>query len=147
GKILAASSRSQIKLWDVTSGRPLRILEHTAYFEQFTFIEGGSRILSMHKDAEVRVWDPATARLLNSSRIGAIEPSSHIHSMSHDPSRNIVVLTAWNSPIVIWDYKARVSRGEFIFDASKNNSVNPEGAVLSGDGRTLIVGGGNLIKR
>src|SRR5450755_4506319 len=57
GKYIAISDRTQIKLWEIESGRPLRILEDTAYFEHFTFIDQGAHILSVHKDGEAKIWD------------------------------------------------------------------------------------------
>ena len=93
GKYIAVGDRSQIKLWEIASGRPLRILENTAYFEHFTFIEQGAQILSVHKDGEVRIWDPLTGGLLSSTKINGLEPGESISSMSHRPEDNSVVVT------------------------------------------------------
>src|SRR6476646_4941459 len=123
GKFVAVGDSNQIKLWDVASGRPLRILEHAAYFENFTFIEQGSQILSLHKGGEARSWDPATGRLVSSTRINAIEPGNAIKAMAHYPAHNLVVVTPFGNPIVIWDYKRKEARGAFVFDGA--NKTNP----------------------
>ena len=41
GRLLAFNENQRIKLWDLATGRPLRSLEHFAYFEQFTFDADG----------------------------------------------------------------------------------------------------------
>src|SRR5262245_22418735 len=74
GKYIAVSDRTQIKLWEIDSGRPLRILENTAYFERFTFIDQGAHILSVHKDGEAKLWDPLSGRMISSTKIKGLEP-------------------------------------------------------------------------
>jgi len=147
GKYVAIGGDTQIKLWDMTSGRPLRILEHTAYFQQFAILGDGARILSVHKDGEARIWDAGTGRLLEETRIGPIEEAEHIGAMSHHPSTSLIVTTAWNSPVVAWDYARRSVAGTFVLDASKDNRVLPDAAVLSRDGKVVVVAGGDLVKR
>jgi WD40 repeat protein len=147
GKYIAIGDRRQIKLWEIASGRPLRILEHTAYFEHFTFIEQGAQILSVHKDGEAKIWDPLTGRLLSSTKIDGIAPESHISAMLHHPEHNVVVITPQNGNVVIWDYRKREARGTFTFDSSKQNPQSAEGATLSTDGRMLVSAGGAALKR
>src|SRR5215470_1677609 len=60
GQILAIPDRSGVKLWSVTTGRPLRILEYVAYFEAALFFPDGTTMASAHKDGSIRLWDVAT---------------------------------------------------------------------------------------
>ena len=147
GKYIAVGDRSQIKLWEIASGRPLRILENTAYFEHFTFIEQGAQILSVHKDGEARIWDPLTGRLLSSTKINGLEPESYISSMSHHPEDNSVVITPRDGSVLLWDYKKKEPRGKFVFDSAKENPQSADGATLSSDGKTLVAAGGAVVKR
>jgi WD40 repeat protein len=145
-KYLAIGNRNQIKLWEIASGRSLRILEHTAYFEHFIFIDGGTRILSVHKDGEARIWDSLTGQMLSSTKIDGIEVADQIMALSHDAARNAVVIVPWGGSVIVWDYKKKVTRGKFVFDSGKDNPQSAYGAMLSTDHRRLIAAGGAMVK-
>lgn len=145
GKYIAIGNGIQIKLWDIASGRPLRFLEHAAYFEQFAFIEQGEQILSVHKDGMARFWNPLTGRLLNEKKLDGIEPGSHIHAMSHRAERNIIVAASWNGPVVVWDYKTGRSLGQIAFDRSEKNPSSA-GVAFSRDGNTLVAAGDATVR-
>ena len=74
----------------------------------------------IHKDAEARIWDPLTARLLSSTKINGLEPATYISAMSHHPEHNVVVLTPRDGSVSLWDYKKREAR-KFVFDSAKEN--------------------------
>src|SRR5262249_9069278 len=139
GKYLAIGNMSQIKLWQIASGRPLRILEHTAYFEAFTFIDQGARILSLHKDDEARIWDPLTGRLLSSTKINGIEPGDHIRAMSHDARHGVVAMALPGGRIYLWNYQRRELERKIAFYTSKEKeNAWLDTVSFSGDGRTLL---------
>ena len=94
----------------------------------------------MHKDAEARIWDPSTGRLISSTRIKGIEPGDYIRALSHHPAQNLVAVTT-NDNVVLWDYKNNLARANFRFDSDLTE------AKISSDGRLLIVAGGNFIQR
>jgi WD40 repeat protein len=60
GQLLATSdtlnSANSITLWDIASARPLRRLEHYAYFTAFSFTPDSALIASAHKDGTVNLW-------------------------------------------------------------------------------------------
>ena len=148
GKYIAVGDRSQIKLWEIASGRPLRILENTAYFEHFTFIEQGAQILSVHKDAEVRIWDPLTARLLSSTKINGLEPATDYQcNVASSRAQRPSCSRLGTGASLLWDYKKKELRGKFAFDSAKENPQSADGATLSSDGKILVAAAGAVVKR
>jgi WD40 repeat protein len=148
GKYLAIGNSSQIKLWQIASGRPLRVLEQTAYFEAFTFIDEGARILSLHKDGEVRIWNPLTGRLLSSAKINGMEPGDHIGAMSHDASHRVVAMALPGGRIQLWNYQRMELEREFAFYTSKEKeNARLDTVSFSRDGRTLLAGDDATVKR
>lgn len=129
GKTIATSNRTHIKLWDIATGRPLRVLEHTAYFEAFTFIEQGHIILSVHKDGEARFWNPLTGRLLGSTRIDGMEPGNGIEEFRHHPAQEAIAFKAWNRPVLVWNYRKKETRKGIVLATS--------GAPKAGDAPKL----------
>lgn len=62
GKILAAA-RSVISLWNVESGKAVRILEgHQDFVRALTFSPDGRRLASASMDKTIRIWDRETGK-------------------------------------------------------------------------------------
>jgi WD40 repeat protein len=141
GRYVAVREESLIKLWDIRSGRPLRILEHTAYFEHFVIIEDGQRILSVHKDGQVRIWEPLTGELVHSAKLPGIEGGTVIYAVAHIPLRNMIVVTPQGGPVVVWDYRKRQAVQTVSFGSSKERLISPQAATLSEDGTVLVAAG------
>jgi len=139
GKILAVNEGIQIKLWDIMTGRPLRVLEHFALFQEFTFIQDGEKILSAHKDGYLRVWDTPSGKLLESKQLH--EKGESVSSMWHDPSRKLVVI-AFQDGVVVWDYARQQSIADIPFAGYKWHEIIAEDARLSADGSQVIAGWG-----
>ena len=149
GKYVAVGNREQVKLWETASGRPLRILEHSAFFERFIFVARGTQILSVHKDGRVRTWDPATGRMLSESAIPGIEEGTFFGSISYHPDQESVVIVAdFGRKIIIWDWKNRRVSAALNFDTPQTEQPPAAtDAVLSDDGREVIAAGDGMLKR
>jgi WD40 repeat protein len=137
GKFLAASSNNQIKLGDIASGRPLRVLEQFAYVNHFAFTSDGSKILSVHKDGAIKVWDTLTGTLISSQTLFPFDGVDRFPSMRFDEVHNHVLLTTSSGVVAIWDFNRQV----FLFKAKPKNIGRPVDARLSVDGKRMIVGG------
>jgi hypothetical protein len=134
GKFLAASDGNQIKLWEVVTGRPLRILEQFAYVSHFAFARNGSRILSVHKDGEIKIWDTLTGAMIASQRLFEFEAGDRITSMHFDEARNLVMLSTNTGIAAIWDY----GRQSLVFQKKVDGIEKLSDARLTRDGKKLI---------
>jgi WD40 repeat protein len=134
GRYLAIGNGTQIKLWDIGTGLPLRLLEHSAYFAWFAVIDGGARILSLHKDGHVRTWDPLTGKVLSSGEIPGVEPP--MMSVAHHSESRLIAVAANAGSLIVWDYANGRQRAQIDFSADTNISI--EAVQFSRDGTQLI---------
>ncbi|MEQ1934380.1 MAG: Ig-like domain-containing protein, partial [Fimbriimonadaceae bacterium] len=144
GQILAVNNHSRITLWDIATGRPLRILQHFAYFRSFVFTADGSRILSLHQDGHLRTWDPLSGRLIGAQQILNVINDYPV-GFWHDPSKQLIAATANTGKVVLWDY----NRNSRVFEAvlaSGRKELEAHDARLSKDGKQLIVVGSSIIQ-
>jgi len=67
GKIVALQD-SEITLWDVATGLPLRRLKNPVFFTASTFTPDGATLISGHKDGDIKLWNVATGAVLATMR-------------------------------------------------------------------------------
>jgi hypothetical protein len=134
GRYLAVSDGKQIKLWDIGTGLPLRILEHSAHFRWFAIIGGGARILSVHKDGHIRMWDPLSGRVVDSVAIPGLD--ENIPSVAHHPERKLIAIAAGRNSVRVWDY----GRKRQVAEIRLGDADALDAARFSRDGKQLIVG-------
>jgi WD40 repeat protein len=85
---------SRITLWDVASGRPLRILAYRALFMGFSFTPDRTSIASAHKDGAIKLWDVetgATTATLRGRQLGDSEDANAIRSLWIDEKGELLV--------------------------------------------------------
>ncbi|MEQ1936206.1 MAG: hypothetical protein ABL962_20315, partial [Fimbriimonadaceae bacterium] len=146
-KLLAVNERILIKLWDIGTGRPLRTLDHWAYFLDFSFTPSGDRILTMHTDGFIRTWDTLSGKLLDSSKLFQLSADNDrvlFAKLWHAPARNVVVVTSDLGLVIVWDYVRRQRLMEVRFADRMNGKVDI--ARLSVDGTQLIAAGDGVVK-
>ncbi len=138
GRYLVEGDGRQLRLWDIRTGRPLRTLDHFTYFQHFVFIDGGKRIMTVHKDGRFRIWDPMSGRLLATTNVPGKGGGSHIPSMYHNLGKNFVAIPFQNGPILLWDYARRQRIAEFAFGTGIQSEGSPDAVWVSSDGNRLI---------
>ncbi len=147
GKLLAVNERILVKLWDISTGRPLRTLDHSAYFLDFSFTPKGDRILTLHTDGIIRTWDTLSGMLLDSSKLLQLSDDNNrvlSGKLWHAPGRNVVVVTSDVGLVVVWDYVRRQRLMEVRVADRMNGKVDI--ARLSIDGTRLIAAGEGVVK-
>ncbi|MGQ0671401.1 MAG: caspase family protein [Hyphomicrobium sp.] len=122
GRIVATTSYEGVKLWDVTTLRPLRTLQHFAYLLDAAFLPDGKQIATAHKDGSIKLWDVATGAIA-----ATLKPGNYwgLGSVSTDPKKAgddpelLPVAGLWISPdgsklvssdyydVQIWDLPKR----------------------------------------
>jgi eukaryotic-like serine/threonine-protein kinase len=69
--VASGSWDSTVRLWDARTGQIRRIWLHPSRVMDITFAPDSSRLLSIcGEDAVVRVWDPASDRVVNELKVG-----------------------------------------------------------------------------
>src|SRR5215472_11375940 len=62
--LASAGADHSVRLWDVKTGRELRVLTgHTAMIPQVLFSPDGRHLVSSSLDHTIRIWDPASGKL------------------------------------------------------------------------------------
>ncbi len=64
--LVSASADHSVRLWDLVTGKPLRILVgHSAWVLGIDFSPDGRLLASGAEDKTLRLWDPATGKRLH----------------------------------------------------------------------------------
>ena len=104
---------SSIKLWDVASGRLLRMLKYEAYFNAFVFTPDGRWIASAHKDGKIKLWDITTGAITDTlqtrSRARSNDGTAAVTSLWIDTKGDLLIsgddaglITVWSAPKREW---------------------------------------------
>ena len=100
GRLLASgSSDNTIHLWDVTSGRPVRLLTgHKAQVFSVAFSPNGAMLASASADHTVKLWDVAGGRAL----LTFAGHSDKVYSVAYSPDGNTLASASKDKTIKLW---------------------------------------------
>ncbi|RYZ44127.1 MAG: hypothetical protein EOO71_00715 [Myxococcaceae bacterium] len=134
GRLLASGSLDQtVHLWDVATGRELRLLKgHTAEIFSVAFSPDGRTLVSGGNDTTVRLWDVATGRELR--RLG--EGKGPILSVAFSPNGATVATAGMSNTVRLWNVSTGTEQQRLEGHRGFVHSV-----VFSPDGRELASGG------
>ncbi|WP_158624977.1 outer membrane protein assembly factor BamB family protein [Corallococcus terminator] len=134
GRILASGSADQmVHLWEVATGRELRILKgHTAQISSIAFSPDGRTLVSSGLDMTLRLWDVATGRELR--RLG--ENRELILSVAFSPNGATVASGGMTQTVRLWNVTTGIEQQRMEGHLGFVRSV-----AFSPDGRELASGG------
>lgn len=131
GQTLASGSRDGIRLWDVPTGAPLRLLYRASSDNVYSvsFSPDGQTLASGHERTDgVRLWDVATGALLHifNGHTGAV------NSVHFSPDGQTLISGSRDSTVRLWDVITGVLLKTLTGHTNSVNSVH-----FSPDGQTL----------
>jgi WD40 repeat protein/serine/threonine protein kinase len=129
----AGGSNSQIVLWDVATGLPVRTLTgHTHSVRSVAFSPDGRNLLSGSSDSLLKLWDVKTGKVIRSFT-GHTMP---VNNVAFSPDGKTAVSGGQDWAIILWD----TATGKAIRQFAR--SYNPVSAVaISPDGKTIATTG------
>ena len=138
GQVLASSSSDNtIRLWDVSTGRHLRILTgHEGPVYSLMFYPDGNMLASGSWDKTIRLWDVHTGAHLQTFE-GHTAP---VNSVSFSPNGQVLASSSSDDTIHLWD----VSTGGHLRTLEGHRgsvfsvSFNPDGYILASAGTDAV---------
>ena len=137
GRLLASGSHDNtIRLWDTTTGLPLRTLTgHSSYIFSVAWSPDGRLLASGSRDTTIRLWDTTTWLPLHTLS----GSSSYIYSVAWSPNGRLLASGSGDSTIRLWDTTTWLPLHTLSGHSSWINGVawSPDGRLLasgSGDG-------------
>jgi WD40 repeat protein len=128
--ILASSSGTTIKLWDVQTGQPLRTLTgHLDVVSCLVISPDGKLLISGSADKSIRLWDLQTGQ-----RIGAIAlHTDTILSLALSPDGRMLASGSLYDPIKLWDLEAKQELASLSGQAGRIEALafSPDGLWLA----------------
>ena len=134
---LSGGGDNLIRLWDVATGKPLRIFTgHANPVEAVAFSPDGRTALSGSLDDTLKLWDIGTGKELRTLK----GSSFRILSVAFSPDSRTALSGGYDATLRLWDLETgrelRIFRGH----AGPVNSV-----AFSPDGRTALSGAGSSL--
>ncbi len=134
GQLAATMDYGNIKLWDIGSGRPLRILRDSAVFMAAVFFPDGTSIASAHKDGSIKIWDVATGE----SNIVFQASEEFVRSLWIDDKGEFLVSGDQAGVVTVWNIGQRKRAHRFTLTESSHGYSYIVAARLSTDRTQLI---------
>jgi len=145
GKIVALQD-SEMTLWGVASGLPLRRLKNPIFFTACLFTPNGATLISGHKDGDIRLWNVANGAVLATMRSKPRAESSdqfldRITTLWVDAKGDLLVSGDHRGAVTIWSLANRrpVLTVKRPATDKLGNTPTIVAAKLTADGGRLIV--------
>jgi RNA polymerase sigma factor (sigma-70 family) len=130
-----APSDSDVRLWDVATGRPLHVLRgHKWGIEALAFSPDGKALASAAREETVRVWDVADGKEL--SQLKAHKP--WVYCLAFSPDGRMLATGGLDNEVRLWEVRTWGRRARF--EGHRGGVV---GLAFAADGRTLASGAGD----
>jgi eukaryotic-like serine/threonine-protein kinase len=136
GKVLATGAgfvESDIRLWDVASGREIARLEgHRAFIGALVFWPDGKTLASASGDQTIRLWDLTDISNVPPARV-LQGHKKEVWKLTLLPDNNTLVSGSKDGSVLFWDASATRSRHDYITLPEKVDSW-----VFGPDGKSLL---------
>jgi WD40 repeat protein len=131
--VLTGSNDKTARLWEVETGRELRVLRgHEDGVTSVAFSPDGRTVLTGSKDKTARLWDVATGK-----EVGVLGGhDTWVRSVAFSPDGHTLVIALWDETARLWDVS---TRREIATLQSQQQGV--WSVAFSPDGRTVLTGG------
>ncbi len=139
GKVLASGSGdTTIKLWDVSSGREIRILSgHTDGVTSIVFSPDGTVLASSSGDTTIKLWDVASGREMRTLS----GHTDHVWSVAFSPDGKLLASGSGDNTIKLWDVASgremRTLSGHAYWVTSV--AFSPDGKLLASGSRDQTI--------
>ena len=136
GKTLASGSYDRtIRLWDVTTGRPIGqpLTGHNGEVTSVAFSPDGKTLASGSADASVRLWDVTTGRPIGQPLTGH---NGEVTSVAFSPDGKTLASGSYDGTVRLWD----VATGRPIRQPLTVHNSWVFSVAFSPDGKTLASG-------
>ncbi|MBI1877295.1 MAG: protein kinase [Chloroflexi bacterium] len=131
GLHLAATARSQVKVWDMTTEQELLTLSgHSDYVEAVAFSPDGTQLATASSDGTAKIWDATPDREL----LTLAGHTDAIGSIAFSPDGTRLVTASGDGTAKVWD--AATGR-ELLTLTGHTKNVNIGGVIFSPDGTRL----------
>ncbi|ONI88740.1 hypothetical protein ALI22I_17250 [Saccharothrix sp. ALI-22-I] len=141
-RVIIGSEDGTVRVWDLTTGRELRILTgHTGPVQAVAVTPDGTHaITGSNGDKTARVWDLATGEVTHTLTEGHTAP---IHAVSLTPDGTLAITSshsddgAYTGTSRVWD----LTTGEVTHTLTEGHPVAVQAVALTPDGSRAITGG------
>ncbi|MBN1363431.1 MAG: WD40 repeat domain-containing protein [Syntrophaceae bacterium] len=97
---LSGSSDRAVKLWDIKSGKKIRVFSgHTDNVRSVAFCPDGRNIISGGWDGTVRLWDVNSGSLIRTFK----GHRGYIYSVAFSPDGQHILSGSWDDTMKLWD--------------------------------------------
>lgn len=130
GKLLAASSDSEVRLWDPTTGCSLQIFERYSKARSIAFSPDGKILASAWQDGVVILLDPHTGSEIRTF----VAHDGCISDIAFSPNGQLLASASFNDNTVnIWDPAMGIKRQTFVGHSKGISSItfSPDGKLLA----------------
>ncbi len=136
GKFVATGSADKkIELWDIATGRSLKMLTgHANYVSSLVFSPDSKTLFSGSGDRTIKLWD-ITSGELKSTLQGH---SDHVLSIAVSPDGKTLVSGSADKSVRLW--QAASENDVLTQERAKDNKSIPFAVAFSPDGKTLAIG-------
>ena len=137
-RVVAASVNGTARVWDVTSGKQLALLEAPGAMESAVFSVGGRLVATSHIDKTVRVWDVQTEE-----EVGALlRHPAKVSAMTFGAVADILITGTRGGTVRVWN----PTTGQVLLErrGHAERRAHPgivSGAGLSADGKRFVTVG------
>jgi WD40 repeat protein len=156
-KVASGSKDKTIKLWNVSTGKPLQTLsDHRDKVQSVAFSPNGAILASGSEDNTIKLWDIETGKLIRTlkgddDRLSSLSIDKKVFSVAFSPDGHTLASGNWDKSITLWDVdtgkvlhfiKGRTKRfWGLIDDHGEGHEDLVNSVAFSPDGNTLASGG------
>jgi eukaryotic-like serine/threonine-protein kinase len=126
------------RVWDVETGRLVRLLEHSAVVQSVAISRKPGHVATGAADGSVHLWNPQSGQLEHRWQV----PEGSIRRLAFSPDDRMVAAATDCGAVQLWDTATGASRGQLLGHSNAATAVafaSPREAVTASLDRTLRV--------